>query len=391
MVNEPVTHSRLAVQVTQAAFVVRLIAIIAALLASIGERITLPTMVILTVAAGTSYLGLARTDILQRVTKHPSLAIADLLLLAGATAIGGASSPFALAMLSTAVLLGLWVDLLPGVLVIVSLLGLYVLGIMSGDVDPDTVFLQAVILPFAYLMFWYLGMTIRRSLASEASGHNALRDAIVTASATEERNAIARQLHDSLAKTLQGMVLATSSLPTYIDRDSDRAKSLARDVQHMAGEAVHQVRGMMATLRERTSSEPLPDVVRQVVVGWESRTGRTARVTVEESADTPDEAVRYELLHILEEALDNVHRHAGPCETQVELTVVGDQMNLIVADTGNGVADEQLERAAEAGHLGVKGFHERMARIGGWVTWSSSPGRGTRVVCTVHREGLVER
>jgi len=86
-----------------------------------------------------------------------------------------------------------------------------------------------------------------------------------------------------------------------------------------------------------------------------------------------------------------VYRHAGPCRTRLALEVRNtDQLLVSVADDGTGMTLEEGERARAAGHYGLSGIRERMARVGGTADVDSSPGRGTRVTLRVHREGLIE-
>lgn len=383
--------SVVAVKVTQSAFVVRLLAIAAAMVASLGHQLDLPASVGYLVAGVTSYVGLTRTNLLHQVTKHPSIALADVVLVAGATAVGGSRSPFILVVLTTALLLGLWVDVLPGSLVIVSLMGLYLLGLTKTVPATDDILLFVVVVPFVYFMLWFLSITLRRALAAQVESNRVLRDAVATAAAAEERSSLARELHDSVAKSLQGLMLTASSLPVYLDRDPARARELAGEIQAMAGQSVHELRGLMGQMRERTSEQPLGDAMRLVVVQWQARTGRETAVHIDEGLDTRDEAVRYELLAVLQEALDNVHRHAGTASVKVSATATGDRLVLEVHDDGVGAEPLHVEAAARAGHFGVKGFHERLARVGGQAVWDSVPGRGTIVRCSVHREGLIER
>lgn len=383
--------NRVALKVTQAAFVVRLIAIVAALLASFGHPLDTAALAGCVVAGLTSYLGLTRPDLLAAVTRHPSIALVDVLLIASATALGGPISPFVLAVLTTAVLLGLWIDLGSGLIVIATLISVYGVGIYSRGIHGDDHLMTIVVIPFVYLMLWYLGLTLRRALDQQDLNERTLRDAIATAAASEERAMVARQLHDSVAKTVQGIVMTASALPVYVQRDPEQAGHVAADIQQMAGTAVHEIRQIMGDLRSRTSDQPLGEAARHLVASWQLQTGRTAHVEIAPQLDTGDEAIRYELLVILQEALDNVHKHAGStAEVAVKLTLDADDCVLVVTDNGRGVDPIQVERAARAGHLGVKGLHERMARIGGRVRWESAPGEGTTMICTVHAQGLLE-
>ncbi|PWJ26413.1 signal transduction histidine kinase [Branchiibius hedensis] len=385
------TINRVALKVTQSAFVIRLIAIVAALMASFGHPLDVSALACCVIAGLTSYLGLTRPDLLVAVTRHPSIALVDVLLIASATALGGPISPFVLAVLTTAVLLGLWVDLVSGLIVIATLTSIYAIGIYGRGLTGNDHAMTIVVVPFVYLMLWYLAFTLKRALDQQDRNERTLRDAIATAAASEERASVARQLHDSVAKTVQGIVMSASALPVYLERDPGRAVDIASDVQDMAGTAVHEIRQIMGNLRSRTSEQPLGEAALDVITTWQLRTGRTAHIEIAPEVDAHDEAIRYELLVILQEALDNVHKHAGStAEASVKLAIEGQDCLLVVADNGRGADPVQVDRAASAGHVGIKGLHERMARIGGRVLWDSAPGEGTTLTCTVHSRGLLE-
>ncbi|MFC6715127.1 sensor histidine kinase [Branchiibius cervicis] len=385
-----VTINPVAFKVTQAAFVVRLLALAAALTASLGARLSPATLLGCLVAGLTSYLGLTRPELLHAVRRHPSIALADVALISAATALGGPISPFVLIALTTALLLGLWLDVLGGLIVIWTLMAIYTVGLLARETTSGDQLLAIFVIPFVYLTLWYLGTTLRRALAAQDQHELVLRDAIATAAATQERTHLSRQLHDSAAKTVQAIMMASSALPTYVERDSDQAVVLATQIQAMSGAAVHELRQAMTNLRTPTSQQPLHEAVRHVVAQWQAKTGRIARVEIDPGLDTSDESVRYELLVVLQEALENVHQHAGAAETNVELRCRDGQLVLRIADDGKGADPLQVEQAAIAGHLGVKGLHERMARIGGRTDWHSTPGKGTIVTFSVNARGLVE-
>lgn len=376
--------------VTQTAFVVRLVGLLASLLLVAGRELT-PAILIGVVAAGlTSYAGLARPEYLRWVSRHPSLALLDLAVMAAAVAFTGVDSPLVLVLLPTALLLGLWVDRVAGGIVIVCLLALYVFAVQTSG--ASLTFTVTAIVPFVFVALWMLGMVVARAVEGEGLAQGAVRDAVASAAAASERTAIAREIHDSMAKSLQGIVMTSAALPTLVEKDPDGAREQARELQGMTSQAVHQLRQIMSSLRERSTDQSLSSAVAEVAMAWQSATGRRIDLAVRQNLDTEDDAVRYELVRCVNEALDNVRRHAGPCRVVVSLESSGaDRVVLTVQDDGVGMAETALEDAAGAGHHGVSGIRERMARIGGMAEVASVPGRGTTVTLSVHREGLIER
>lgn len=390
-----VSHGHLGVSVplrrlTQTVLLVRLVALATGLLVVTGRQVTLPMTLGFLAVGLTSFYGLMHTALLDLVRRHPIIAMVDAVLLSGIVALNGIDSPLLLAALTTALLLGLWLEPLAGAIVMVCLVSLYVGAALVGPDADHQVFTSWVTIPFVYVTLWLLGLTMRTSLDAEAQAQKTLRDAVVTAAATEERTRLARELHDSLAKSLQGIALTATALPLQVERQPELAVESASAIREMATTAVHDVRGVMGDLRSRTSEGTLGEAATQVVLGWATRTGRSPQLEVA-GVDIRDEATRYELLSVLEEALDNIHRHAGACLVTVRLREQGTHLELTVRDTGTGFDPADLTHAQAAGHGGVRGIHERLARVGGWATLESERGRGTTLTCTVPLLSRVER
>lgn len=378
------------VTVTQTAFIVRLAGLLAVLVLVLGKELTPAILVGVVVAGVTSYVGLARPEYLALVHRHPSLALGDLVIMSAAVAFTGVDSPLVFVLLPTALLLGLWVDRVAGGIVIICLLAVYVFAIQATATERD--FSVTTTIPFVFIVLWLLGIVIARAVEGERRAQAAVRDAIASAAAASERTTIAREIHDSMAKSLQGIVMTSAALPALMERNPEVARTHADELQEMAGQAVYEMRQVMSSLRERSSDQSLSSAVAEVAMAWQSGTSRPVELAVRENLDTEDDAVRYELVQCVTEALDNVHRHAGPCRVVLSMeSPAPDRLVVSIADDGAGMADAALEDAVAAGHHGVKGIHERMARIGGRAEVRSEPGRGTTVTLSIHREGLIER
>ena len=231
---------------------------------------------------------------------------------------------------------------------------------------------------------------VRKAVEEQQRTLGALEDAVRLAATAEEGARFAREIHDSLAKSLQGVALGASALSTWMERDPEVAKVKAQEVSEAAAVAVDDARALMKNLRRTTVREQLTQMLRQVVMAWEARGDHRAEVSVDD-VDVASDSHRYELLVALGEALENISRHAGPCRTLVTLRSEGDDAVLSVQDEGRGASDEGLTRAEVEGHFGVRGMRERLESVGGLATWKSTPGVGTHVTFRVHQCGLVER
>ncbi|GAA2354779.1 hypothetical protein Cme02nite_48070 [Catellatospora methionotrophica] len=199
-----------------------------------------------------------------------------------------------------------------------------------------------------------------------------------------ERARVAREMHDSLGKTLDAIALGAAALPDTLD-EPDRAGRLARVLRDGTLDAARDARAIIDGLRAHPADAPLPDLVGDIARGWSADTGVAVDLTVGAVEADPQTAV--DLCWILREALRNVARHAGAARVGVLLLRrEGDDVLLRVADDGVGfavtggpgswsVADPGP--VPEGGRYGLVGMAERAAAGGGELDVVSAPGRGT--------------
>ncbi|GAB7037490.1 MULTISPECIES: sensor histidine kinase [Catenuloplanes] len=193
--------------------------------------------------------------------------------------------------------------------------------------------------------------------------------------AASERARLARELHDSVAKTLRGVSFAAVALPQSLRRHPALAERLADTVSRGAEVAAREARELMEGLRADDPGQDFGFGVARACRDWELRTGVPVRTRIDD-VDPPLET-RYELLRILREGLTNVERHARAATVWVEVSAAPGTVELTVADDGVGFSAGGLDTLRAAGHLGLVGVHERASGVGGAVEVRSVPGRGT--------------
>ncbi|MER7277817.1 histidine kinase [Dactylosporangium sp. NPDC000244] len=193
--------------------------------------------------------------------------------------------------------------------------------------------------------------------------------------AASERARLARELHDSVAKTLRGISFAALALPQSLRRQPALAEQLAMTVSQGAEAAAREAREVVEGLRVDTADQPFPDAVRMVCRQWSERAGVETAVSV--GRVEPPVDVRYELVRILGEALTNVERHAAATHVSVRVTDTAGQIELIVHDDGRGFEQRDLKSWHADGHFGIVGIHERATRVGGDLRLKTAPGAGT--------------
>jgi len=196
-------------------------------------------------------------------------------------------------------------------------------------------------------------------------------------SIVEERNRLARELHDSVTQRLFGVVLAAESAATLLERSPAAAADEIARVRELARGAMDELRAVVFELRPASlEAEGLAaalrkhvDVLRRVSRSRiELRVGDPPRLGAEDSG---------QVFRIAQEALQNALRHAGAEHIEVRLEDGRGRLRLSVADDGRGF--DAAARAVRGRRLGLTSMEERAAELGGRLAISSRPGSGTRV------------
>lgn len=195
----------------------------------------------------------------------------------------------------------------------------------------------------------------------------------VTEAVSAERARLAREMHDSVAKTLHGVALAADGLAGSAGAshmDAKLIKHQAELVARSARRAAAESRELLADLRRESDPEHATDVLVELAArtrDFSTRTGLTAayRPTGEHAVPPVPPAVARQLLTIATEAMENAHRHAGPTRVDVRAGVHGDLLRISVYDDGRGLpSGTTLEQLRRAGHFGLVGMVERAASVG---------------------------
>jgi signal transduction histidine kinase len=197
--------------------------------------------------------------------------------------------------------------------------------------------------------------------------------------AASERARLARELHDSMTKTLRGVSFAALALPASLRRHPELAEQLATAVSAGVEAAAEQARGLVTGLRLDDPKESFSKVIEQTCHDWSHSTA--IAVDLDLAPVEPAIAVRYELLRILGEILTNVERHAFAHRVHVRLGQRGPSLQLVVADDGRGLP--RRPRGASDGHFGIVGMIERARALGGSLVAEGSAQHGTTVTVTV--------
>jgi two-component system nitrate/nitrite sensor histidine kinase NarX len=202
-----------------------------------------------------------------------------------------------------------------------------------------------------------------------------LREQVEQAATTAERDRLARELHDAVTQTLFSAGLIAEALPRVWERNPEEGRRGLEELRRLTRGAAAEMRTMLVELRPAALTEkPLGELLRHLT---DAMIGR-ARIPIDLSVEgdcvlSPD--VQVALYRIVQEALNNVTKHAGASEVLVELRCHPWQAAVSVSDDGHGFDPDDVL----PDRFGVGIMRERAQGIGAILEVDSQPGQGTRI------------
>ena len=193
----------------------------------------------------------------------------------------------------------------------------------------------------------------------------------------DERLRVARELHDTLLQSFQGMMPFLQVARNKFAKGGDGLETLDQALG-LGAQAIAE--GREAIQGMRSSTTITNDLARAIqAVGDELKSEGSAefRVLVEGSSRNLHPILRDEVYGIAREAIRNAFRHAEAKAIEVEIAY-RDDLRVRIRDDGKGI-DPEIAKEGRSGHYGIPGMHERAGRIGGKLTVWSAPGAGTEI------------
>lgn len=211
-----------------------------------------------------------------------------------------------------------------------------------------------------------------------AGGMEGLRAAAVEkeAAVSSERALLAQELHDSIAQSLAFLKIQVQLLRTALARRDDPAVAqTVSEIETGVLESYGDVRELLVHFRTRADSEDIEPALRTTLRKFQLQTGLHTEIEVEGHGVALPNDVQVQALHIVQEALSNIRKHANASSVRLHVRQAPHWVFTVV-DDGTGF---DTGYAAGEVHVGLRIMAERAARIGGTLTVSSMRGRGTTV------------
>ena len=213
----------------------------------------------------------------------------------------------------------------------------------------------------------------------------------------EERTRIARDLHDTLLQSFQGLIPVFQTARNLLPGQSDRAARVLDEGLLDAADAIVEGRNAIQNLRAKPSLDPdlgslLNAAGKELAQSPETEGSAPAfRVVVEGPRLPLAPLLQDEIYRIGRELLRNAFRHAHAGRIEAEIRYDRDMFRLRIRDDGKGIESSVLKEGVRTGHWGLPGMHERAKRIGGRLNIWSEPGAGTEAELTVPAQIAYEK
>lgn len=255
------------------------------------------------------------------------------------------------------------------------LVGLYLLGARQLEVNYTTYELEQL-----KMLAHHLAIAVEngRSLQKiDALSQRAVAE-------VEERNRLAREIHDTIA---QGLTAASLQLdvveatlttnPTKAARAAERAQSIVRANLVEARRSVLELRAPLL------GTDSLPGSLSRLLNQAAVDIGAAGSFQVEGAYRGLPARIENQLYRIAQEALHNAVKYSSASHLTLVLAIEAEQVVLRVMDDGAGFDPKNVDRLADRGHFGLAGMGERVRLLGGYLSIQSEPGEGTVIVAVV--------
>jgi PAS domain S-box-containing protein len=205
------------------------------------------------------------------------------------------------------------------------------------------------------------------------------------ASILEERNRMAREIHDTLAQSFTGILVQLGAAEQVLNDDLEATQAHLETIDELARIGLAEARRSVTALRPQLLEEgDLDSALHRLVTQMRAAADTALIYEISGTAYPLPAEVENNLLRIGQEALTNAIKYADANEIRVELVYEATQCSLQIKDDGRGFGVGSIP---SEGGFGLLGISERAERIGAQLTIHSQPGRGTAIIVIVNQAG----
>jgi len=242
--------------------------------------------------------------------------------------------------------------------------------------------LQEEELQLLHIISDQIGLAVQRARLSAEHTRAAARLATI-----EERNRLAREIHDTLAQGLAAITLQLETADALAETRPQRAHGAVQRALNLARNNLEEARRSVMDLRAAPlQGYSLPEALAILATGADQQSEQTSTVhySYSPTTDFPTLPGRIEtsLYRIAQEALTNAHKYAYAQHIEMTLAATDQLIRLAIQADGNGFDPDTITQTSGQEHFGLTGINERVKLLNGTICIQSEPGTGTRIdVC----------
>ena len=246
-----------------------------------------------------------------------------------------------------------------------------------------------VIYLVAYVLVASFSLTLKQNRIVQKqliAANKQLRDyaeQVEELTAENERNRLARELHDSVTQTIFSMTLITRSARTLQERDPDQVAGKLEELQDLAQNALTEMRALITQLRPLSiSTDGLYAVLGKHIKEFSQRSELNISLEIPEEDTWLVCNQEQEVFRIVQEALNNISKHAQAKQALIKFEQTPTLLTITISDDGQGF---DLNEKAESSHhhFGLESMRQRATELNGTLEVKSTLGAGTQVICKI--------
>ncbi len=201
---------------------------------------------------------------------------------------------------------------------------------------------------------------------------------------SQERNRIARELHDTLAHTLSSVAVQLEAVKTLFDVNGDEAKSLLAKSLENTRNGLRETRRTLKDLRApELETFGLTRALTNVLLSAKERAGFNVTTAVSEGMDSLPDEINHCLFRVVQEAVENIVRHSNAKNVSLKLFSLKNEIHLQIFDDGVGINKNVINKKD---NFGIQGMRERVEALGGSFSVSGNPNQGTLIDVSIERD-----
>jgi two-component system, NarL family, nitrate/nitrite sensor histidine kinase NarX len=198
----------------------------------------------------------------------------------------------------------------------------------------------------------------------------------------EERSAIARELHDSIAQSLSYLKIQVTRLEKNLDPATD-AYAIAQELKNGLNSAYRELRELITTFRLRIDERGFNAALQETIAEFSGKLGFPIHLTNALAGIVLSGNEEMHVIRVIREALSNIERHAGASKTSIDIGVdSAHDVTICIGDDGRGFDPASIP----ANHFGTSIMHDRSMILGGSLHIDSQPGQGCRITLVFRPE-----